>query len=162
MPQLDATTFAAQIVWLAICFVVLYLIMSRVVIPRIGGILEDREARIRGDLDKAQALKADTDQAIANYEKRLTEARASAQAIVGEMKATMAAETDARRREIDAELAERQAEAERKIAAQRESALASLDEVARTVTAALVEKLSGGSVDSGRIADAVAASKGGR
>lgn len=162
MPQLDATTFAAQIVWLAICFVVLYVIMSQVVIPRIGGILEDREARIRGDLDKAQALKADTDQAIANYEKRLAEARANAQAIIGEMKAAVAAETDARRREIEADLSARQAEAEKKIAAQRESALASLDEVAVSVTAALVEKLSGGPADSGRIADAVAAGKGGR
>lgn len=162
MPQLDATTFAAQIVWLAITFVVLYLIMSQVVIPRIGGILEDREARIRGDLDKAQALKADTDAAIAHYEKRLAEARANAQAIVGEMKDKMTAETNERRRKIESELSERQALAEEQIAAQRASALASLDELAQAVTSALVEKLSGGSADSGRVADAVAASKGGR
>ncbi|MDF1722030.1 MAG: hypothetical protein P1U65_15270 [Minwuia sp.] len=155
MPQLAAETFASQLIWLAITFVVLYLIMSRVVIPRIGGILEDREARIRGDLDKAEELKADADEAMAEYESRLASARTSANEIIGEMKATMAAETEKRRQEIDAELSKRQAEAETKIAEQRDSALESLDEVATRATAALVERLSG-SADQDRVAKAVA------
>lgn len=155
MPQLAAETFASQLIWLAITFVILYLIMSRVVIPRVGGILEDREARIRGDLDKAQELKADADKAMAEYEARLASARKSANEIIGEMKATMASETEKRRHEIDAELSKRQAEAEVKIAEQRDSALGSLDEVAKQATAALVERLTGSS-DDDRIAKAVA------
>lgn len=155
MPQLAAETFASQLIWLAITFVVLYLIMSRVVIPRIGGILEDREARIRGDLDKAEELKADADKAMAEYESRLAEARASAHGIIGEMKAEMAAETEKRRHEIDADLSKRQAEAESRIAEQRESALGSLDEVARQATAAVLERLTGKS-DEDRVASAVA------
>lgn len=154
MPQLAAETFASQLIWLAITFVILYLIMSRVVIPRVGGILEDREARIRGDLDKAEELKADADKAMAEYESRLAEARASAQGIIGEMKAEMAAETEKRRQEIDAELSKRQAEAESRIAEQRASALASLDDVAKQATAAVLERLTG-SADQDRVASAV-------
>ncbi len=154
MPQLAAETFASQLIWLAITFVILYLIMSRVVIPRVGGILEDREARIRGDLDKAEELKADADKAMAEYESRLAEARASAQGIIGEMKAEMAAETEKRRQEIDAELSKRQAEAESRIAEQRASALGSLDDVAKQATAAVLERLTG-SADQDRVASAV-------
>jgi F-type H+-transporting ATPase subunit b len=154
MPQLAAETFASQLIWLAITFVILYLIMSRVVIPRVGGILEDREARIRGDLDKAEELKADADKAMDEYESRLAEARASAQGIIGEMKAEMAAETEKRRQEIDAELSKRQAEAESRIAEQRASALGSLDDVAKQATAAVLERLTG-SADQDRVASAV-------
>ncbi|WP_417518219.1 F0F1 ATP synthase subunit B' [Minwuia sp.] len=155
MPQLAVETFASQLVWLAITFIVLYVIMAKVVIPRVGGILEDREQRIRSDLDKAEELKADTDKAIADYEARLAEARANAGEIVGKMKAEMTAEIDKRQAEIDADLAERQAEAEKQIAAQRDSALASLNDIAQSVTSALVEKLSGTSPSDDRVESAV-------
>ncbi|WP_416899360.1 MAG: F0F1 ATP synthase subunit B' [Minwuia sp.] len=155
MPQLAAETFASQIVWLAITFIVLYVIMARVVIPRIGGILEDREQRIRSDLDKAEELKSDTERAIADYEKRLAEARASAGEIVGGMKAEVNAEIDKRRAEIDSELDAKQAEAEKQIQAQRDSALASLDDIAKSVTSALVEKLGGSTPSEDRVTGAV-------
>lgn len=163
MPQLAIETFASQLVWLAITFVVLYLIMSKVVLPRIGGILEDREQRIRSDLDKAEALKADTDQAIANYEAKLAEARASAANMVAGMKAEVNAEIDKRRAEIDTELDARQAEAEKQIGAQREAALSSLDDIAKSVTSALVEKLGGSAPADDQVGSAVqAAREGGR
>lgn len=163
MPQLAFETFASQLVWLAMTFVVLYLIMSKVVVPRIGGILEDREQRIRSDLDKAEALKADTDRAIADYEAKLAEARASAGEMIASMKAEVNAEIDKRRAEIDAELESRQAEAEQQISAQREAALGSLDDVAKSVTAALVEKLAGSAPADDRVGNAVqTASEGGR
>ncbi|PJK28864.1 F0F1 ATP synthase subunit B' [Minwuia thermotolerans] len=163
MPQLAAETFASQIVWLAITFVILYLIMARVVIPRIGGILEDREQRIRSDLDKAEELKSETDKAIRDYEARLAEARSSAANIVAGMKAEMNAEIDKRRQEIEAELDQRQTEAEKQIAQQRDAALASLDDVACSVTAALVQKLSGAAPSDDRVSQAVSAAReGGR
>jgi F-type H+-transporting ATPase subunit b len=163
MPQLAFETFASQLVWLAITFVVLYLIMAKVVVPRIGGILEDREQRIRSDLDKAEALKADTDRAIADYEAKLAEARANAGEMIAGMKADVNAEIDKRRAEIDTELDARQAEAEQQISAQREAALGSLDDIAKSVTSALVEKLGGSSPADGRVSSAVhAAREGGR
>lgn len=163
MPQLAVETFASQLVWLGITFVVLYLIMAKVVVPRIGGILEDREQRIRADLDKAEELKADTDRAIAEYEAKLAEARASASEMIAGMKAEVNAEIDKRRAEIDAELEARQAEAEKQIASQRETALGNLDDIARSVTSALVEKLGGAAPADDRVGAAVqSAREGGR
>jgi len=162
MPQLAFETFASQLFWLAVTFIVLYILMSKVVIPRVGGILEDREQRIRADLDKAESLKSETDAAIAEYQRKLAEARANAGDMIAAMKAEVTAEIDARKAEIDTELEGRQAEAEKQIAAQRDQAMSALDDVARSVTSALVEKL-GGSASDDQVAQAItAAGQGGR
>src|SRR3954453_19265754 len=73
-PPFDPSTFASQLVSLAITFVALYLLMARVALPRVGSILEERRARIDGDLGDAQRLKARSDEAIAAYEKALADA----------------------------------------------------------------------------------------
>ncbi len=75
MPQLDLATFPPQLIWLAITFVALYLVMAYAGLPRLGGIIERRRARIEGDLDKAQRMKAEAEAVIAAYEKALAEAR---------------------------------------------------------------------------------------
>ena len=80
-PPFDQTTFASQLLWLAITFGLFYLLMSKVVIPRIGGILETRHDRIAQDLDEASRLKAEADAAIAAYETDLAAARAKGNAI---------------------------------------------------------------------------------
>jgi len=72
MPQLDITTFAPQIFWLAVSFVVLYVLMSRLALPRIGAILAARSGQIEGDLDAARRLKAEAEAAVAAYEKALS------------------------------------------------------------------------------------------
>ena len=78
-PPFDASTFASQLLWLAITFVALYLLMSRIALPRIGSILETRHQRVEGDLAEAQRLKDQSDAAIAAHEKALAEARGRAQ-----------------------------------------------------------------------------------
>ncbi|MGV3633651.1 MAG: F0F1 ATP synthase subunit B', partial [Pseudorhodoplanes sp.] len=79
-PPFNPETFASQILWFAITFVLLYLLMSRVALPRVGAILSERSGRISGDLADAQKAKDDTDAAIAGYESKLADARANAQA----------------------------------------------------------------------------------
>src|SRR6478735_8549339 len=74
-PPFDASTFGSQILWFAITFVVLYVLMSRVAIPQIGSILDKRRARIDGDLKEAERLKGETDKAVAAYEQALADAR---------------------------------------------------------------------------------------
>ena len=98
-PPFDSTFFASQLLWLVITFVVLYLLMSRLVLPRIGGILEDRRDRIARDLDQADRLKQQADDAIASYERALAEAKAGAFTIAAERaKPPSRKRTTARRR----------------------------------------------------------------
>lgn len=143
MPQLDVNDFAPQLIWLAISFILLYLIMSRLALPRVGSILEERAARIAGDLATAAKLREDTAQAIADYEKALADAKARAQAIARTAREEMNADIEARRAESDAQNAARMADAEKRITALKESALGHVGEIATETAEALVARLLG-------------------
>src|SRR6266853_1051754 len=101
-PPFDKQTFPSQLLWLTVTFVALYLLMSRIALPRIDSILERRAQRISGDLAEASRLKGLSDAAIAAYEKSLAEARARAQALLNESRQRQAAEAEAARKALDA------------------------------------------------------------
>jgi F-type H+-transporting ATPase subunit b len=110
-PPLKTETFAGQLVWLAITFVLLYVLLSRMVLPRLGGILENRRSTIATDLDDAAAMKQRAEEAGAAYERALAEARSRAQVLAQETRSTLAAESDARRKVLEADLGKRLMEA---------------------------------------------------
>ena len=83
-PPFDRETFASQLFWLAITFALLYLLMARFALPRVGSIIEDRRKHIDGDLAEANRHKGESDAAIAAHEKALAEARGRAQALANE------------------------------------------------------------------------------
>ena len=83
-PPFDSSTYASQLVSLAIAFVALYLIVSRIALPRVGGTIDARQNKIEGDLAEAQKLKDESDAALKAYETELANARANAQAIGNE------------------------------------------------------------------------------
>jgi F-type H+-transporting ATPase subunit b len=142
-PPFDKQTYPSQVLWLALTFAALYLLMSRVALPRIDSILERRRTRIAGDLAEAMRLKAESDTAIASYEKSLADARARAQALVNDARQRQAAEAEAARKALDAELNARIAEAERGIAATKSAAMVNVRAIATEAAAAIVERLIG-------------------
>src|SRR5262249_14589285 len=115
MPQLDVNAWPPQLFWLAVTFLVLYFIISKVVIPRTGGVIEGRKNQIDSDLASAQRFKADTDKAVAEYEKALAEAGERAHGIAQETRDKLNAEVDKERGKLDGELGEKIAAAERSI-----------------------------------------------
>ncbi len=147
MPQLDPDYFAPQLFWLVVSFVLLYMLMSRMALPRIAGVIEARRDKIARDLDKAESLKKEADAALAAYEKALANARARAQAIAAEMRAKLKVETDRLRAELDAKLAAKASEAEAQIRRAKEAALANLKPAASEVAVAIVSKLLGETVE---------------
>lgn len=159
-PPLDTATFPSQIFWLVIFFGLLYLLMSKVALPRIAGILENRANTISGDLARAQALKDETEAAVAAYEKALADARAKAQSIAAENKAKMQAEMDAERAAVEKTLAARIGEAEASIAAAREKAMAQVTEVASETAAEIVSQLTGTAASADEVAKAIAGARG--
>ncbi|HEX3537555.1 MAG TPA: F0F1 ATP synthase subunit B' [Stellaceae bacterium] len=155
MPQLDISTFAPQLVWLAISFIVLYVLMAWLGLPRIGKAIGARRDRIDGDLARAAQVKADAEEVLAAYQKGLAEARGEAQATLKATTDRLAAEAAERQRELAQRLAQQIAAAEARIAAMKNEALAEIRGIALDVGRAVVEKLTGAVPDDARMAAAV-------
>jgi F-type H+-transporting ATPase subunit b len=146
MPQLNINDFAPQLVWLAISFVLLYLIMSRLALPRVGQVLQERRGRIASDLAAAEKLREDTSKAISHYEQALSEARARAQAIARQARDEMTRDLERQRAEADETISARSADAETRINGMKEAALSHVGEIATDTAEALVAHLLGKSV----------------
>ena len=145
-PPFEPSTYGSQLLWLAITFGLLYWAISRIALPRIGGIMEERDKRIGADLAQAQALRSETDAAIARYEQALAEARQRAQRIAGEARDRSKADTEAERRRLEAEVNARMEEAETRITEVKARALSEVDVIARDATEAIVVTLLGSGV----------------
>jgi F-type H+-transporting ATPase subunit b len=78
LPQLDIETYASQIFWLTVTFLVLYFLVAKIAMPRIAEVLEGRQERIEDDLDKAETLKKEAYLVRVEYEKALSSAREEA------------------------------------------------------------------------------------
>jgi F-type H+-transporting ATPase subunit b len=143
MPQFDLSRFPSQIFWLGVTFLVLYWVMSKIALPRIGEVLEARANRIGGDLDRASALKAEADQLKAAYEKALGESRAKAQEVGRSTEASLAREAADRQARLGNELAGRIRDAEGRIAAAKASAMGNLAGVAAEVATLAVQRVAG-------------------
>jgi len=140
-PPFNPEFFASQLFWLLICFVGFYWVVKKLALPRIGGILEARRDRIAGDLDNAQRLKEQSDDAIAAYEQALTAARGKAFGIAEQARAAAAKASDARRAESEAALNEKIAVAERRIGEIKSKALGEVGNIAAEATEAVVAAL---------------------
>jgi F-type H+-transporting ATPase subunit b len=141
MPQLDFATFPNQIFWLVVTLVVIYLILSRVALPRIAAVLAERRGTITNDIARAEDLKQKAEEAEAAYQKALADARAEAARIIERTKAEMQEQLDDAMQKADAEIAARTVESERRIAEIRDSAAAAAEQVAKDTVRELLDKL---------------------
>ena len=157
-PPFEKDTFPSQLVSFAIAFALLYVIVSKIALPRVGGLIAAREGAIENDLAEAQKLKDESDAAIKAYESELAEARARAQAIGTETRDRLSAQSEAERKTLEANLATRLADAEKTIAATREKAMGNVKSIATDATAAIVHRLTGVAPDSKAVDSAVDAS----
>ena len=162
MPQFDPTYFASQLFWLYACFIVLFILLSVFAMPKIGGVLEERQKRIDTDLDKAAQLKSEAEAAIAAYEKALAESRAQAHKILQENAQKIAEAADARSKALGAKLAQQIKDGEGRIQAAKDEALGHIRGISSDLVRASFEKLTGQSADDAQIETAVAASLGGK
>ncbi len=143
MPQLDPATFAPQLIWLAITFIALYVILSRVALPRIGSVITEREDRVAADLAEAKWLKEKTDAAITAYEQALAEARGRAHGIANQTRNDLAAKLAAEKAAAEHETAAKTAKAEAAVQEIRQKSFDEIERIATETAQALVEKLIG-------------------
>jgi len=157
-PPFQKDTFASQLVSLVIAFVALYLIVSRIALPRVNGVLDARQNTIEGDLAEAQKLKDDSDGALKAYEGELAQARSRAQAIGAETREKLNAASEAERKTLEERLSLKLAEAEKTIASTREAAMSNVRGIAADAAAAIVQRLTGVVPDGASVGQAVDAS----
>jgi F-type H+-transporting ATPase subunit b len=157
-PPFQKDTFASQLVSLAIAFVALYLIVSRIALPRVGSLLDERQKAIDSDLTEAQKLKDASDAALKAYESELASARSRAQAIGTETREKLNAASEAERKTLEERLTLKLTEAEKAIASTREAAMKNVRGIAAETATAIVQRLAGVSPDGKSVERAVDAS----
>ena len=140
-PPFDPTLFSSQLVWFALCFGALYLILSRLVLPKVAAVLEARAGAIKSDLDQAAQKSAAADAARANMERAIAKARADARTMIEAARADMAAKLGAEQEQAETRLGERIAAAEAQISAARAEALGEVAAIAETLGRDIAERL---------------------
>ena len=159
MPQLNPLDWAPQLIWLVITFGVLYLLMKWVALPKIGSVIEMRQGRIAGDLEAADKLRRETQEAIATYEQALGEAKARAHAIAQEARNKLKDEVAAERSALERDLSAKSAEAEAQIHQAKVSALKEVNAVASDTATEIVRRLIGIAPTKPEVSAAVAAAR---
>lgn len=155
MPQLDAATFLPQLFWLAICFGALYLIVSRLALPRIGEVLEARRARIEADLTRAEDLRREAETTLAAWERAMADARGEALRLTAEAGAAAAADAERRHAELTARLDAEAERAEAQIAAAGAAALAEMRPHAAEIVRVAGARLAGVALSEAAVAAAL-------
>lgn len=155
LPQLDVSTFPTQIFWSLVFFALIYVLMSRVALPKVGAILEERSRKIDGDLDAARKMQADAEETNAKNDEALRGAREQARDALRAAADAATAEATKRENEFGAKLAEQAVAAQDRIEAARAAAMAEMKTVAADLAAATVKKLAGLDADGAKAKAAV-------
>lgn len=155
MPQLDPAVFSPQLIWLAISFAILYLVMARSALPKIANILGERENRIADDLRISEELKDKSKELEAKHDKAHAEAKAEANRILSAARTQMQATIDTKRNEAESKLSDEVHAVEATIATAKAEAMDELEDMAVKACGAIVERLTGKSISASGLRDAV-------
>ena len=158
-PPFDPSHWSSQLFWLVVLFGLLYILMSRVALPRVGQILDDRAKRITADLAAARAAQEQAAEAERVHHKTVADAHAAAQATAQQAHQAVASEGDAKRRSLDAELAAKLSASDAQIDASKSAAMSNVRAIAAEAAAMIVQQLTGRAPDQAAIEAALASEK---
>lgn len=140
MPHLEFHTYAGQLFWLAICFILLYVALSALVLPRISNVIESRGKMIADDLAEAETLKNKAVELNASQEKLLAETGEKARKLIDEQTAKAKAAAEKKRTELSAKLDEKLAKAEKEIAKIEKQSVSAIEEMSEDLSKLIVAK----------------------
>lgn len=155
LPQLNTNDFVPQLVWLSLTFTALYMIMSRVALPRIADVIERRRDRIAADIDEAKRLGQRAQEAELAYKTALANAKANAHTIALRTREDLAAEVDAKQTEVDRVIAAKISEAEHRIAGAKQAAMKEVGTIATATTMEIVNRMIGDDVSHDELSNAL-------
>ncbi len=160
LPQFDISTWSSQIFWLVVTFGLLYFVLAKFILPRIGEGISERGDRIADDLDAASRMQKQAEQAGIAYDRVMAAAKAKAHNIAETTRKSVDDDVAKDIETAEAEFSKKQEAADQRISAARKSALAQVDVVAAETVEAIVEKIGNLKLTAGQIKSAITASKG--
>ena len=147
MPQLDFSTFVPQLFWLFLSLSFLYLILSRIALPRISDVIEERKDIIAQDIDKAKALSNDTDLAIEELDIKIAEAKSKSLEFINPSRKKILDLNDSEKRKFGEEISKEIKKAEDEILINKDLAMSRISEIAEEITAEMLSNILPGEVD---------------
>jgi|TARA_B110000259_G_C13920195_1_gene364508 F-type H+-transporting ATPase subunit b len=155
MPQLDPTYWASQAFWLILIFTLLYLTLSKMFIPKIKESIDDRENKIKDDLDEAQELKLIAEKKLKEYEVTIEDAKKEAQKILYENKNKLSADIQNKKKEFEKEIEIEIKKTEQEIDSLKKESLANITTISEEIASKIIEMISGDPLNQSSIKAAV-------
>ena len=143
MPQLNPTYWASQAFWLILIFTALYLALANLFIPKIKDNIDNRENKIKDDLDEAQKLKNLAEQKFGEYELSIENAKKEVQKIIFESKNKMNLEIQGKKKKIEKEIESEIKDAEKEIENLKKDSLKNISSISEEVASKVIERISG-------------------
>jgi len=141
MPQLDTSTYLTQIFWLIVTFLSFWLIMDKIIIPRIAEMIENRKRKCEEYIIKAEEVNKKALDALKRYKETLAVAKADMAEKISQNEKDLKHIIEEKETAINRELQCKIAENESKLAKEKAEILSKTDELAEEITLAILEKL---------------------
>ena len=152
MPQLDFSTFLPQIFWLFISLSFLYIVLSRYALPRVSDVIEERKDIIAQDIDSAKEHSEESEKAIEELNLKLSEAKTSSQNLINKSIQDIKEDSEIKKSSLIKKINNEISEAEGEIKEKKETALAEISSISESLAIEMLENLSVGEIDKGKIA----------
>ena len=152
MPQLDFSTFLPQIFWLFISLSFLYIVLSRYALPRVSDVIEERKDIIAQDIDSAKEYSEESEKAIEELNLKLSEAKTSSQNLINKSLQDIKEDSEIKKSSLIKKINNEISEAEGEIKEKKETALAEISSISESLAIEMLENLSVGEIDKGKIA----------
>ena len=152
MPQLDFSTFLPQIFWLFISLSFLYIVLSRYALPRVSDVIEERKDIIAQDIDSAKEYSVESEKAIEELNLKLSEAKTSSQNLINKSIQDIKEDSEIKKSSLIKKINNEILEAEGEIKEKKETALAEISSISESLAIEMLESLSVGEIDKGKIA----------
>jgi F-type H+-transporting ATPase subunit b len=151
MPQLNPEFWISQIFWLSLTFGILYIVLSKLILPKISNNLESRKSQILENIEAAEKQREDSETKIKEYEEIITKSRIDAKTIFNQAREKALKDINAKREVLDKQIDEEINKAEVEIKSLREAAPEKINKIAIETSSELIQKLIGAEVNNSSI-----------
>ena len=143
MPQLDPTYWASQAFWLILVFTTLYILISKFYLPKIKDNLDNRENKIKEDLENANKFKEQSEVKLKEYDVILENAKKEITKIHFESKNTLDKDIQSKKEKIEREIEKEIAKAQKEISELKKTSISTIQNISRDITLNIIENISG-------------------